>query len=317
MFGLFGLRTVIRPMSRPLWHMTRRLHTHPVRGNTEQDHEFHWWDSSGGQRISTLNSERLTVDDIVKFDYNGSLHIHFDGIYPDVWIHQKPVPGERGFLYYHSLPGSPALASSLRLRLIQRSSVEAFHSGHDFRLENGLVWQLIAGQMAIYDIYEGLRKQLIQEGLWTDEDQQNIFNVFRDRGVLFPERTLFHLEQEFPFTLNGNLTLTMVGKNEHRNFAMHVLGTGDKGYRWPFSGNTIARFERSTHPECVSRPAVCIRIMRVFTPIRRLIYGYTGPHCKPVAGELLSVVTPSGEIRPWTYPLTKNENSRALGLLMD
>lgn len=224
-------------VSRPMWQMSRRLHTHPLRGNIGQDHEFHWWDGSGGRRISTLNLEMLTVDDLVKFDpYNQSLHIHFDGIYPDVLIHQEPAPTDRGFLYYHSPPGSPALASSLRLRLISPGSAEAFHSGHDFRLDNGLVWQLMAGQIAIYDIYEGLRKQLIKEGLWTNEDQANIFDVFRDRGVLFPERTLFHLAQEFPFTLNGNLTLTMVGKNKHRNFALHVLGTDDKVYRWPFSG---------------------------------------------------------------------------------
>ncbi|KAJ7626224.1 hypothetical protein B0H17DRAFT_1188067 [Mycena rosella] len=209
--------------------MTRRIHTHPLRGNIGQG-EFDWWDGSGGQRISSLNPEKLTTDDIVEFGNDG-LHIHFDGIYPDVWIIQGPPTAARGFLHYLCCPRMLALASSLRLRLISTPSVEAFPSGHDACFSNGLVWQLMAGQMAIYDVYEGFRKQLIKEGLWAQEDQENIFRVFQNRGVLFPDRTLFYLEQEFPFTFNGNLTLTLVGKNEHRNFALHVLGTDDKVYR--------------------------------------------------------------------------------------
>ncbi|KAJ7101964.1 hypothetical protein C8R44DRAFT_808928 [Mycena epipterygia] len=323
MIGLFGLRTVLHPISRPLSQITRGIYTDTLslRGNIEQRKEFDWWEYHGGRRISTLNSQRLTVEDILDFSNfdprSAGQRIHFDGIYPDVWIHPTENPNCAGFLYYHSRPGLPALASSLRLRLISTPSVEAFQTGRDFCLNSGLVWQIMAGQIAVYDSYEGIRKQLVREGLWTKDDHSDIFSVFGDRRVLYPDRTLFRLEQPFPFTLHNNLTLTVVGKSEQRKFSLRVLETEDYVRRWHFSGDTIARFERSNHPDHVASPAVCIRILRALTPIHRLDHGYIGPYCEPMTGELLSVLTLSGEIRPWAYPLTKNANSKALSLLID
>ncbi|KAJ7483840.1 hypothetical protein B0H11DRAFT_1201300 [Mycena galericulata] len=273
----------------------------------------------GWTRISTLNPEKLTGEDIVDLDRTRSLHIYFEGIYPDVLLWYRPayVPfPSKGlaFLYYHSLPGLGPLSSSLRLRCVSAPTLEAFRSGRDLSLPNGLPWRILAGQMAVYDIYEGLRKKLIRDKLWTKDDHAEIFRIFQARRILYPERTLFSLQQPFPLTLNERLALTIAGKGAQRDFALKVLSTGDKVDPWQFSGHTIAHFERSSG----DKPAVCIRILRVYSPIRWLIDQDAGPYCEPAAGELLGMVdNESGEIRPWTYPLTNNANSKALRLLMD
>ncbi|KAJ6487411.1 hypothetical protein C8R47DRAFT_1127259 [Mycena vitilis] len=302
----------------PAMKSSRLLHTAWIRGNVDQAQPWHWWGALDCERISTLDPRKLTVDDIVDPSYSKPQIVNFDNIYPEarLWFNpgeQFPSTGDC-FLYYHCPPGTTAFSSSIRLRRISKYSVKAFQHGSDLTFPNGLPWQIMACQMAVYDIYEALRKKLIADGLWTRQEHAEIYEIFRDRGKLFPDRTLFSLQQEFPLSLNSNLTLTMAGKGEHRNFALHVLGTGDKVYKWPFMGNTIARFERSPLPEHETSPAVCIRIMRVFSPIRRLIYRYPGP--KPAAGELLPSTDASGEVRPWAYPLTNNANSRALRLLL-
>lgn len=175
---------------------------------------------------------------------NRDLHIYFDGIYPDadLWYRYPKIrfPSEcLGFLYYHSPPGLGAVASSIRFRRISQRSVGAFARGQDLLLPNGLPWQIMASQVAVYDMYEGFRKKLIEENLWSDEDHTEIFRIFLNRRKLFPERTLFSLEQEFPLTLDESLILTMVGKDEQRECAMPVFGTDGKMNRWPFSGKYL------------------------------------------------------------------------------
>ncbi|KAJ7779515.1 hypothetical protein DFH07DRAFT_950581 [Mycena maculata] len=262
------------------------------------------------KRISTLNPAKLNVEDIIEPTH--PMDVYFEGIYPDVHLNM-PVTS-RGFLYYYTPPGLGPLASSIRLRCIPDRSAEAFHLADDFTFSNGLPWQIMAGQMGVYDAYEGLRKKLLYDGLWTIEDHKRIFDIFSKRRILYPDRTLFSLEQDFPLTLNAHLTLTMVGKSEASSFGLYFLGTKkDKEWMWPFAGDTIARFERAPP----GKSAMRMRIVRVLTPIRRIIPGYSGPYLEPVEGELLSVVRKSGEIRPWTLPLTDSGNSKALRLLMD
>ncbi|KAF8180792.1 hypothetical protein K438DRAFT_1841834 [Mycena galopus ATCC 62051] len=285
-------------------------------------------------RLSTLNPTKLTPKDI--FNPGGEpLHVFFDNIYPDVVLpYRHPdtsFPGVSATVFCFT-----PFSSSIRLRQVA--------TGRDVTFENGLPWQIMACQMAVYDTYEGLRKKLIADGLWTTEDHAAVFDSWKDRRALFPERTLFALGQEFPLSLDANLTLTMAGKGEHRNFALRVLAADDRpcGHsdkyrwvwegteipwgddsplRWPFSGDTIARFEPSPLPEHTSPSgsptALCIRLLRQLTPIHRLIYAYPGP--TPAVGELLPApidALPEEAVRPWTYPLTNNANSRALRLLM-
>ncbi|KAJ7268272.1 hypothetical protein C8J57DRAFT_1324814 [Mycena rebaudengoi] len=246
--GLRSLRNVsCRAWSAVVSIATRGIRTADNRGNVNQHGNWEWWGMGSAIRISTLDPLRLTVDDIVT-PGGDSLVVYFDGIYPEARLsYQHPTiefPHRIGdcFLYYYCPPGHTPFSSSLRLRMIEEPSVEAFQHGEDFKFKNGLPWQIMACQMAVYDVYEGLRKKLIVDGLWTTQDHQEIFDIWEDRGVLFPERTLFSLNQEFPLTLNSNLTLTMAGKGEHRNFALHVLGTGDKVYKWPFSGLSAGYF---------------------------------------------------------------------------
>ncbi|KAK7030144.1 hypothetical protein R3P38DRAFT_2775565 [Favolaschia claudopus] len=313
---------------------SRGLKTAENRGNLAQ-REWDWWndmDSSSFIRISTLDPLKLTPADEVlpRFTNSAPLHVFFDKIYPDVYLYYRHPGGRfpwwkvegktKGFLYYHCPPGYSPFSSSIRMRLVDGlPTPTAFRRGRDLSFENGLPWQLMASQIAVYDIYEGVRKKLVADGLWTAEDHKYVFEAWKNRRILFPDRTLFSLDQEFPLTLNSYLNLTMAGKGEHRNFRHRLLSTLDKEVNWAFSGlirsgETIARFERSPLPKHASSPAVCIRILRALSPIERLIETYPGP--LPTVGELLQTTNRSGHACAWTFSLTNSPNSKALELLM-
>ncbi|KAJ6488949.1 hypothetical protein C8R45DRAFT_993252 [Mycena sanguinolenta] len=271
--------------------------------------------------LSTLNPLLLLPSDYLDLSGKTRSAVSFPtkrigsrAILPYQWRNPRRLPfppRSAGFLYYHRDRNAAPLEGSISFRVTSKSEPASFDAGHDLLLPSGLPWRIILPQIACHTELTALRAQLLQEKLVT-ETQLSQCLAMLGQGYIYPELTLFRLNQEFPIRFSGGLKLATVGDAIHRFQLNAPLFTWmENGYPWAGSG--LACFEPSTDPRHSGRRVIRMRITKIVDPVSSIVN--QGTLLKPEAGKLLTRLNPhSRKFEPWKYDLDAKNNATAAGL---
>ncbi|KAF8161936.1 hypothetical protein K438DRAFT_1618773 [Mycena galopus ATCC 62051] len=228
-----------------------------------------------------------------------------------------PFPnGCAGFLYYHRDPDAASLEGSVRFRVTGDPAPSSFHRGKDLLLASGYPWQAMLLQIACRQQYAGIREHLVAENLITEQQVSSCRSLFAPgkRYKTNTETTLFRLSQEFMVNFR-EILLTVIG--DEALYPLRLLPFRVYRHRkaqHPWVGSAIVRFEPSTDPEHRGRRVICLRFVRIVTPISWTWEGFKRRIVEPAEGELLNVSFRGGVPKPWSFDLDARESSNTAGL---
>ncbi|KAJ7240133.1 hypothetical protein B0H12DRAFT_1074841 [Mycena haematopus] len=277
--------------------------------------------------ISTLDPSRLTSRDYIDLSrrefftirfptsygtQKGQLRYQSDGPYRQIAF----PPQSTGFLYYHRDPDGAPLEGSIRFRITSDNSPSSFIHGHDLRMPSGRLWQIILFQVVCAVQYVRLRKHLLAENLVTEDQTALCARLCAsiDRRKIYADGTLFRLTQEFEVHFTSDISLTIVGETL-QSLRWRLFRAKHDGKNIPvWSGSALARFEPSTNPEHAGRRVVCLRFVKISTPISCRVKRYKGRIVKPEEGQLLTLCLRGGAPAPWSYDIDANDTAPASAL---
>ncbi|KAJ7110680.1 hypothetical protein C8R44DRAFT_743139 [Mycena epipterygia] len=221
----------------------------------------------------------------------------------------------RGFLYYSSEPHRAPIEASVRFRLTPDETPASFLRGQDLLAPWALPWQITLLQIATLPRYLRIREQILHEGMVTEDQLSHCRHVFRKHSI-FPQYTLFRLEQPFLANFSGSMSLTAVGETLHPFILNPFRVLLPKQY-FAWSGSALVRFEPSTQPKHAGRRVVHMRIVKIVQPVVR-VEGHTARLDKPEEGQLLTVSLHSRDPGPWAYDIDgATKPASALRVLWD
>ncbi|KAJ6462442.1 hypothetical protein C8R45DRAFT_1026787, partial [Mycena sanguinolenta] len=82
-----------------------------------------------------------------------------------------------------------------------------------------------------------------------------------------------------------------------------IRSTENGRYYYPWAGSAVARFEPSANSEHAGRRVVCLRIVRIVTPVSCTVNRYKGQVVKPEEGQLLTRSLHGPAPAPWSYDI--------------
>ncbi|KAJ7839825.1 hypothetical protein B0H14DRAFT_1064968 [Mycena olivaceomarginata] len=282
------------------------------------------------QKLSTLNSNLIQDTDFVDFSHKTRTNIRFfasgKGVGDVIQYHYRngymPFPsGTRGFLYWKSEEEISSLAGALRFRITGSADPKSFEDGCDLMWPSGIPWQIMQAQVATRARYKHILTQLLAEDLTTESNIHQCRKTFRQEH-LFPEITLFDINQPFPVNWEATVALIIVGRGGEMRTAYLRSGfsnAGPAGKRaFPFKGRAILRFEPSSLDVQLGQRVLLLRVLRLLDPIAdRRSEGRT---VMPVEGNLVKIKDmrkdPAIET-PWAFDIDRSNSglARALRLL--
>ncbi|EAU85212.2 hypothetical protein CC1G_06228 [Coprinopsis cinerea okayama7 len=270
--------------------------------------------------VSTLDPSKLTPNDYQ--DFSGlcqpniriatatrgkceRLQLVYD---KDQYRYYPFPPSARGFLYFHRPPGTPALTSQIRFRLVPEPDPALFDEGKDLVTSDGIPWGVLLPAVLVRTTFHRLAELVLREGHISPEEEAEIRSIVGDRTAIDTGTELLWNITD-PFYLHFRRKYCWM-RVRHRG-KIETIGFRTK--QTMSSGTALVRFEvvwreapvtvlKAKGPPPPPSPRVAIRILKFTAPPEGADVG------KQREGELLCVVDETGtattavSLRQPTFP---------------
>jgi len=277
-------------------------------------------------RVQTLDPSRLDPSQFMDFSGRAAVTARFVDTTTSTspWKiiycnrHRFP-PGTQGFLYYHHSSSISPTAGSVRFRITESQDPATFRSGTDLLLPTELPWQIPLLAIAqprrrkAPSMYEPVRRSLLADQLISHDALEKcakIHNAIDDTQVRVTGRIVQSLDDTFSIRFDrGYPTICLVADGIKQSIRLSTYWHKNLPN---YSGSAICRFERSTLPAHQGTRTVVLRIVKITSPVKQLVF--PNPYPEPTEGSLIMRIGPGNPrwprsketlLKPWSINVDK------------